>query len=1212
MPRAQLVLALLAYAATAAAAGQLTVTVTFTVPGYQIVRTEHTLTVFDDGDTRTTIRGPHEIVTVGGPDDGHRRTVEESTSSRDSPNGIPSSSVTIEPEQVVQTVEESTRTESVVVFYDSHLTFATLTTRSDIATPFFTDDPPSAIVEDLEDPIAAAIGETDGAMLASLTADSEVAAAVDTSDRERNATLAGDPVSVATGEFVVDEVDLVLAAGAAGVHIGRIHRTGSGAGGSLGEGWFFPLDTRIVLGESPGAAEASERARAILAELTHPEHGLRAELNRAADAAIAERTPPLEEASRAASQARELEGALRSVDYTGRLRTHVDEELDRRANRAAGIAVALEQLEDQMRDEIDSVDAFVRPEAAARIDAAIEAVRQRASALDLVARTSEAHARRNARYGSTPTRGLASAGTDSVILVGPDGRPRRYEPSRPPDPTSQAVYRDGSANRYPAGCEYVSADRSAPRLHLAADGTFTVTTDDDVIYDYGFFGELRRVEDPNGNAFSLAYDAAERLIRVTDTRGRGTEIDRDANGRVIALRAPGEVTLGYAYDSVGRLARFIDATGTAVEYSYDGASRRLISIRTAGGAERTISYALVRGRWRAIEVTDEEGGVERFDFATAGRTVHTNPSGVRTVYDYDAHDRTTRIVDAAGHEERFAYDSEGRLVERRTADGALTRREFDGAGHLIAVCHPDGTAERWVRDASGRPLAYTDRSGNTRRYAYDRQGNLTRVDHPDGTYDRYELVPPGTAAAGSVSVHVDRRENRTEYGYDEHGFVTSVEDSEGPLVRFKNDEYGRPLSVTDGTGATTLFTRRADGLVTGVRGPDGLAVDVQYDERGDVVLVAENGRTTRFAYDRRHLPVVVTDAAGATLRYTYRADGLPVERRLEGADGSLERSTRYAYDERGLPVAILPEGADAPERREYDALGRLSSLVDAAGTRTEYEWNPDDRLVRRTRYLEERPLVERFDYGPGGELVAHTDANGATARAVHDAAARRTVRVDPGGVRTTTVSDAYGMPLALVDDENGTRRFSYDARGRIVGVWRDDERVAAYAYDAANRLTRFTDGEGARWSYRYDGRGRVKQVVHPDGARRSIAYNADGTTASVTDETGLLTRYEYDEVGRLRARLDPCEPGSVRRTSYDRNVAGEIVGVTDATGRTTRLERDRLGRVVGIVDPTGARTVVRLDPVGRLTALTDPTGRVTWRRYDTLGRLVETGRGTTR
>ena len=1205
-------LALLAYAATAAAAGQFMVSVAFTVPGYQIVRTEHTLTVFDDGHTRTTIRGAHELVTVGGPNDGRRRAVEESTSSRTSPNGIPSSSVTIEPERVIRTVEGSTRTESVVVYYDSHLSFATLTTRSDISIPFFTYDPPSAIVEDLDAAIAAAIGEADGAMLASFTADSGIAAAVDTSDRERNATLAGDPVSVATGEFVVDEVDLTLTAGAVGARIGRIHRTGSRAGGSLGGGWFFPLDTRIVLGESPGAAGASERARAILAELTDPEHGLRAELNRAADAAIAERTPPLGEASRAASRARELERALRSVDYTGRLRTHVDRELDRRANRAAGIAVALERLAAQMRDEIDSVDAFVRPAAAARIDAAIEAIRQRVSALDLVARTSEAHARRNARYRSTPADGRAAAGTESVILVGPDGRPRRYEPSVPPDPASQAVYRDGSANRYPAGCEYVSADPSAPRLRLAADGTFTLTTNDGAIHRYGFFGELRRTEDTNGNALSFAYDGEERLIRVTDSRGRETAIDRDASGRVVAVRAPGDVTLGYAYDSIGRLARFTDATGTAVEYSYDGASRRLTAIRTADGAERTVSYALVRDRWRAVEVTDEEGGVERFDFASPGRTVYTNPSGVRTVYDYDAHNRTTRVLDAAGHEESFAYDAQGRLVERRTADGALRRRQFDGAGHLIAVRHADGTAERWVRDAFGRPLAYTDRGGNTRRYAYDRQGNLTRVDHPDGTSDRYELVPPGSAAAGSVRVHVDRRGNRTEYGYDELGFLRSVDDSEGPVVRFENDAYGRPLSVTDGTGATTLFTRRADGVVTSVRGPDGLAVDVEYDERGDAVLVVENGRTTRFAYDRRHLPVLVTDAAGATVRYTYRADGLPLERRLEGPDGSLERSTRYAYDERGLPVAILPEGADAPERREYDALGRLSSVVDAAGARTEYEWNPDDLLVRRTRYLEERPLVERFDYLPGGELVARTDASGATTRVAHDAATRRTVRVDPGGVRTTTVSDAYGMPLAIVDGEDGARRFSYDARGRVVGVWSDDERVAAYEYDAANRLVGFTDGEGARWSYRYDGRGRLVDVVHPDGARRSVGYNADGTTASVTDETGLVTRYEYDEVGRLRARLDPAESGTVRRTAYDRNAAGEIVGVTDPTGRTTRLERDRLGRVVGIVDPAGARTAVRLDPVGRLTALTDPTGRVTWRRYDALGRLVETGRGTTR
>lgn len=244
--RTPLALALFACTVSLATAGQLTVRVTVPVPGYKLVRTEHDITVFDDGETRTTTRGAHYIETVGGTNDGDRRRIAASSSSRPSPNGVPSSSVTTRPRRVIRTVAPTTRVERVTVFYDSDLTLATLTTRSDITTAFFTYDPPATVLDEIDAAVGSASDRIDEAILASLTADTQGARAVDERSQEHDATLAGDPVSVATGELVVDETDFVLAAGAVGVRVGRIHRAGRRAGGSLGGGWFFPLDSRIV------------------------------------------------------------------------------------------------------------------------------------------------------------------------------------------------------------------------------------------------------------------------------------------------------------------------------------------------------------------------------------------------------------------------------------------------------------------------------------------------------------------------------------------------------------------------------------------------------------------------------------------------------------------------------------------------------------------------------------------------------------------------------------------------------------------------------------------------------------------------------------------------------------------------------------------------------------------------------------------------------
>jgi len=101
---------------------------------------------------------------------------------------------------------------------------------------------------------AALAAGTDAAAAVSASAALETAAQDATREAEvaADTPTVGDPVQLATGQFVTTETDAELSA-ELGVALTR--SWGAGAAGRLGAGWSLGLDERILLGMRPGAAE---------------------------------------------------------------------------------------------------------------------------------------------------------------------------------------------------------------------------------------------------------------------------------------------------------------------------------------------------------------------------------------------------------------------------------------------------------------------------------------------------------------------------------------------------------------------------------------------------------------------------------------------------------------------------------------------------------------------------------------------------------------------------------------------------------------------------------------------------------------------------------------------------------------------------------------------------------------------------------------------
>ena len=132
-------------------------------------------------------------------------------------------------------------------------------------------------------------------------------------------------------------------------------------------------------------------------------------------------------------------------------------------------------------------------------------------------------------------------------------------------------------------------------VDYAPDGTLQRTENaKGVVTTYAYDALQRRVgqvRDANGiQAWtSYAYDAQDRLIRVTDPNANPTDYTYDDLGNLLVLTSPDTGTEVRRYDPAGNLRQRTDAKGQVSRYDYDAAGR-LTQIDLPGTEDDTLYH----------------------------------------------------------------------------------------------------------------------------------------------------------------------------------------------------------------------------------------------------------------------------------------------------------------------------------------------------------------------------------------------------------------------------------------------------------------------------------------------------------------------------------------------------------------------------------------------------------------------------------------------
>lgn len=626
----------------------------------------------------------------------------------------------------------------------------------------------------------------------------------------------------------------------------------------------------------------------------------------------------------------------------------------------------------------------------------------------------------------------------------------------------------------------------------------------------------------------------------------------------------------YGYDDTGRAILSTHA-GNVDKVTLDNHEAGKTVLTNSLGQKTVYRYTVIAGEYRLLEVRGAgcalcgEPNV-RFDYDDAGRLTETtklseNGEPVATIKTQrDRLGRALRVSKIvyqnrkpgpAQLQVRFEYrgnDFLPALVARPSivpGRELVTRTDYNEAGQPLTV-----SESGWSPEADGKgPAARIERTVRYRYAMINGRSLLTEIDgplpngktstpldsditvieydHRSNTIARHESEPGGDRLAryesserhdGIVTAIITAGNRKSEVEYDYAGRITTVKDAEGRTTSFRYSPRGQVLAITrDGITYSTLY----DAL--------GAPLESGYLDGTHYHALA------RLGYD---------DAGRNT--WTASALGIVQTRRFDTEDQLLEQST-------------LSSTIKRTQRYEYDVLGHLQAVTDAAGGTRHIGWNaqglPDlltDALGRTTR----------FGYDNSGNITAVADAVNAV---------------------THFEVDVYGRPTAVLTPNGATTRYVRDDFGRVVATIGADSGKTTRRYDAADRLVASTDANGNRASYEYDVMGRIVAQRVTDvgiGGKTTVTiWRYVGPRLVAIDHPNQAERYSYDAHGRVSVKTVVLTLASGAQASY-----------------VTRYNYDTMGQLASISQPDGSILDYRRNGQNQITALERSPAASSWLR----------------
>lgn len=678
------------------------------------------------------------------------------------------------------------------------------------------------------------------------------------------------------------------------------------------------------------------------------------------------------------------------------------------------------------------------------------------------------------------------------------------------------------------------------------------------------------------------YDAGGRLIASNAGDGIWKYFGYDGNGnQTVAITSAGANLAGQGFAGALSLVGQSNVNGTYTRYDARNLATTVVEEGrqlSATGALQTLTTS--RGYNAFGEVTAEtnaNNATVNYTYNTMGRLIKSESPLVSVTAE-------NGVVSNARPTEEYYYDSGGRLVASRDANGNLTKLTLlagtgygGGQAQVGVETHADGGIKTFGFDIHGDLRKITDETNRVTLQSFDTMGRVTQITKAGGLIDSYAYDGLGQRLKSWNNFYGVSYAATTDY--DISGRVISQVAQGGDKT---TTSY-----VWDSTLATTGFgtlggwiqttnyfaaeaptvvvkskTERKDysGRLINQTDPGGNVINFAYNQAGQIASYTSGISSWNFTWFNTGRRNQVTDASGGVTTFAYDATGNIVsEKLMRGAFAY--KDLVATYDALGrmtswIKSPDISSGSTFTTNIEYDANGN----VRAKRMGLTEEWFRYDSLNRLT--TDRGSFVETVDLTSGRDLGTIQTYWGKGSNYTYDAAGN--------------LAQAIRVPRPVAGHVGETITYTYDNENRLIQSYMVSTEGSprngygsftvtnSYAYDLLGRqisestpATAFSVGESSTQSWN-----AKNQLASSTSINPAVASSASTSTYSYVDSGGQYLLGQVGSISTVQGSSTQSETnsflwydGAVRSSTTVTGTGAQTPGVTtynyDAFGLVT-------------------------------------------------------------
>lgn len=702
-----------------------------------------------------------------------------------------------------------------------------------------------------------------------------------------------------------------------------------------------------------------------------------------------------------------------------------------------------------------------------------------------------------------------------------------------------------------------------------------------------FNGRINKITLKTGEELSV-YRNTDNLISKISGPVSGTVNYQYQGKKLVSVTDNTGKVLKYNYNNENNLTQIIKADGKSInlEYEYNSALKKNVCkkvINENGDSE----YFNLDYQNKTMVHTTYDGKTEIYKFDEYGNTVYFKDKNENITQIETNENELVKKLTKNNAYKTFEYDDNFRVKKCYLDNGGTVLYEYNQFGQITKITDADGFTRSYNFDSKGNLVSEYYCNSMVNEYSYYQNGLLKSIDNSNEKieikYNQYgsvteEKITFKDGTTRTVFAEYNQQNKLIKYT-DERGFVTEVSYSPGKITEkrpkqkteryfdSRNREY--LIVVTDlinGISHSKKNVFDGNGNIVKIYLDDELYCEYKYS--GDGVLLEEkkhsvsndnvdeisvisnvynnhgyletqietlnnktyyrkknnfnfqndkivvqvqcqNDSLMTYEYNKYEQLIKEKYADGYTLNYVYSKGG-----RVQSITDNKMNQWKYTYHNDGNFQINLVLKSGISCLWKYNSFGRLVYKKNFASDEYYISYDGNGNIINQKNPLYE--IVNKYDEYNRKVYTKIVDKYGNKffEYAISFDDSKNIVKLLCGNeIIKESKIDAFGNILET-RDENGIHYYSTDALGRCIKSTDLDGNVTKYFYDAHNNVRRIINPDGTDYSYFYNPNGSVETVLLNDKVYYSMQKKDDNSIV-VKDCFGTENKFFYSQQGEI-------------------------------------------------------------------------------------------------